>query len=205
MKNSLKLTIVLILIGSTESKAKERHLLTDSIIQAATFEQLTTRFANPRPIDTAVSEGEGTCSQGTLFGKDTEHEFEVVWVDLKKREVAKVIFKGKMWRTNTGIGFDTTLKEIEKINGSPFSLTGFDWDYPGTITDFGKQGKLKKGVYVIRLDTKKNSKSTAKLKATVTGDQIFSSGHPSMQKINPTVYDIQLHFKASTAQDVACQ
>jgi hypothetical protein len=51
MKNSLLLSIVLMLIGSTESKAKERHLFIDSIIQATTIEQLTTRFANPKPID----------------------------------------------------------------------------------------------------------------------------------------------------------
>ncbi len=205
MPHSLCLLIILLLTGSTESKAKERHLLTDSVLQASTFEELAKRFANPKPTDTAVSEGEGTCSRGTLYGKDTEHEFEVVWADLKRREVAKVIFKGNMWKTNKGIGFDTSLKDIEKINGSPFSLTGFDWDYPGTITDFGKHGRLEKGVYVIRLDTKKTSHSITKLKSKVTGDKIFSSSHPAMQKLNPSVYDIQLHFKASSVQGIACQ
>jgi len=88
------------------------------------------------------------------------------------------------------------LKEIERINGKVFDLAGFGWDYSGTIYDFngGKLDYLKKNGLFLRLSPKIESSQTPDYSKTL-GDRNFQSSNPSMQKLNPTVYQIIYDFK----------
>ena len=40
------------------------------------------------------------------------------------------------WTTAHGIRIGMPLAEVEKLNGKPFKLSGFDWDYGGRVTDW---------------------------------------------------------------------
>jgi hypothetical protein len=97
-----------------------------------------------------------------------------------------------------GITIGTTLRELEKINGAPFQLAGFEWDYSGTVTSWGA-GKLKDefaGSYdvTIRLGGKLDSLSEQE-SLSVLGDKDFPSNNGVMQKLNPRIYQIIFDLK----------
>ncbi len=102
-----------------------------------------------------------------------------------------------------------TLKEIETINGKPFALLGFGWDYGGTIA--GAEGGLLTGLgekehdsvavrsLIIRLSAAEFFGMKAKPLTQdefmkLSGERIFRSDHPLMQKLNPRVDEMIVKF-----------
>jgi hypothetical protein len=166
-------------------------------------------IANVRREDIGVGEGE-TLPGTVIYPKDLRRRLAILWKDEKTRKApteARLYGRSSVWKTKNGISLGSPLKEIEKLNGKPFILMGFAWDYGGTIIDCN-HGRLKE-IGCIR----KTSSSTEgrniilrlapeaefdgngefdgnKDYEAVLGDQEFSSAHPSMQKLNPRVYEI---------------
>lgn len=140
---------------------------------------------------------EGTTLQGAvLFPKDAHRTLTVIWKERSSpATAANVRMSGKetLWHTAEGITLGTTLKELEQLNGGPFTLSGFDWDYGGTILSWGDRGKLRdrfqsKGGLVLRLAPAKSVPQG--IYEQVMGDQTFSSNTPAMHHVNPTVSEI---------------
>jgi hypothetical protein len=93
------------------------------------------------------------------------------------------------------------LKELERLNGGPFLLAGFGWDYSGTVVSW-ERGKLEKefttnGRVILRLKPiEEIYKMVSPQEAqSVMGDQDFRSDKKVMQKINPRVYEIVIELK----------
>jgi hypothetical protein len=106
--------------------------------------------------------------------------------------------KACKWHLANSISFGTSLRELERLNGRPFQLAGFEWDYSGTVTDWN-DGHLQEtlnscGQVLIRLQPRYTPKGwTAqqqKLYQQVMGDDNFASSNPAMQQLNPVVYSI---------------
>ena len=147
--------------------------------------------------------GEGETEPGTvIFPKEPVKTVGILWKDQKGRRFAREIrMMGtdhkSVWRTSQGITLGTTLKELEEINGKPFRLAGFAWDYSGTVLSW-EHGKLEQelesqGRVVLRLMS--NKKVAEREYESVLGEQAFRSDHPVMQKINPKVYEIIVVYK----------
>jgi hypothetical protein len=153
-----------------------------------------------------LSLGEGQTVPGTiLFPEDPTKTLEILWKQADRHGVreARIRREGTGWRTSKGVSIGTSLKEIERINGRPFVLMGFDWDYGGTILHgnggaLGELGRQEKGgilgrTLLLRLEPRggpQNSPDYIKVK----GSREFSSGHPSMQALNPVVYEMIVTF-----------
>ncbi len=94
---------------------------------------------------TKVSLGEGEYETGTvIFPNDPRKTIEILWKDVRRKRFPKLIQltgERSIWRTQDGISLGTRLKELERINGKPFVLTGFSWDYEGTVISW-EGGKL---------------------------------------------------------------
>ena len=131
-----------------------------------------------------------------LFPKDSQRKIEIVWRDGDKRTAPRsVTISGdeSKWKAEHGVSLGTSLKYLEKLNGRPFRLAGFGWDYSGTVTSW-EQGLLEEdlqipGRVILRLGEASN-KLTDKENSEVAGDGEFSSRHPVMLKLNPKVYEI---------------
>jgi hypothetical protein len=104
------------------------------------------------------------------------------------------------WKTAEGICLGSTLKEIERLNAYPFKLAGFDFDYGGTITDCGhgrlkmlgcvdRDGAFRGRLVVLRLRPSVEAQARPDHRQVI-GDRVFSSGHPAMQALNPSVYQM---------------
>ena len=150
---------------------------------------------NVRAIDVDV--GEGMTEKGAdIFPEDPKKKIEIIWKK-KEKNPSRIQITGKesLWKTRDGISLGTTLKHLEKLNGKPFVLTGFGWDYAGTIISWN-DGNLEKskGLLMLRLDDSEASKLSAKEQTSVAGDKEFPSSNQVMQKINPEVYQMVITF-----------
>ena len=152
-----------------------------------------------------VGLGEGETVPGTIvFPNDPRRRIEIAWKNAKTRRSPDFIqFSGgkSRWQLAPGISLGTSLKTLEKLNGKGFVLLGFQWDYAGTVVSwnggalarsFGKDAK----VVTLRLSPANyDNQALAKDFDATVGDGEFSSKNRSMQKINPTVYQIIVNFR----------
>ena len=143
--------------------------------------------------------GEGETTPGTvLYPRDSLRRAEIVWKDsLSRRRPARVILRGarSRWQVGQGISLGSSLQELERLNGRPFILAGFGWDYAGVITDW-KGGALDSTLAGVKfyLDPgPAQQQSTAY--SQVLGDRDYSSDLPAMQQLNPRVGQIFVDFE----------
>jgi tetratricopeptide (TPR) repeat protein len=165
---------------------------------------------NVRRQNIQVGEGE-SCPATVIYPDDPEKTVIIRWRDPSFRNLPEsVLFRGprSIWKTDKGLSLGSTLKEIETINGKPFSLYGFGWDYGGTIagaeggilTELGEKGHDSTAVrtLILRLSEKLFAKELSLLTQDeylkLTGERIFRSDHPDMQKLNPRVYEMIVMF-----------
>ncbi len=141
--------------------------------------------------------GEGDSAPGTvIFQNDPTRKLEIVWKNEKMKKFPKFIQlwgEKSLWKTKQGISLGTDLKTLERLNGKPFVLAGFEWDEAGGVTSW-KGGKLAKQKLGLRLNPAENSKVPQKVLDSVAGDGVFSSSNKAMQRINPKVYFIYVEF-----------
>ena len=139
---------------------------------------------------------EGEHAMGTvLFPADSRRRVEVAWSDTARRarpEIVRVNNDSSTWRVVPDIGIGTTLAEIERLNGRPFKLLGFHWDYEGTVSSWegGRLDSLWRGAVMLRLRPAPNPPPD--LARQVLGDREFTSSNPAMQRLAPRVYEIRL-------------
>ncbi len=195
------------LIGVTNSFAQLSYTIIPNVkfgaITARTSEaDLKKIYGKNNVKDTEVGLGEGETLPGTVvFPNDEKRKIEIVWKDKQRKKSPDFIqFYGEksLWKINNGVGLGTRLKELERLNGKPFELAGFEWDYSGTVLSW-KGGKLAKpfgrdGQKVTLRLNPNYEKSPKKDLDAVVGDGGFSSSHKSMQRLNPKVDFIIVQF-----------
>lgn len=78
---------------------------------------------------------EGITYEGLRFLPGTDDELELV---IHEEGVsATTSIPGSHWvSADHGVRIGTSLAELNRLNGKPFKLSGFGWDYGGSITDW---------------------------------------------------------------------
>lgn len=154
----------------------------------------------PNAVESARIElGEGETTPGTvLYPGDSLRRAEIVWKDtVSRRRPARVILRGTQskWQVGQGISLGISLQELERLNGRPFILAGFGWDYAGVVTDW-KGGGLDSTLVGVKLylDPGPAQQKSAAY-SQVLGDRDYSSDLPAMQQLNPKVGQIFVDFE----------
>jgi hypothetical protein len=143
--------------------------------------------------------GEGETAPGAvIYPADSLRRAEIIWQDtLERRRPARVILRGDQskWQVSRGISLGTSLRELEQLNGKPFTLAGFGWDYAGAVTDWNKGAldSVLAGV-MLYLDPGPAQYESAPY-AQVLGDRDYSSALTAMQQLNPRVTQIFIDFE----------
>jgi hypothetical protein len=190
------------MLGSGQASADPWLILASGekgpINAQTTRQDLVRAYGASNVVDQDVDVGEGETEPGTVvFPKDAQRSIEILWKDPdKKTEPSSATISGKSsrWHAVHGISLGTSLKDLERLNGRPFKLAGFGWDYSGTVTSW-ENGALAAeldgghGRVILRLDSP-TPEAVDKDVAQVEGDRDFSSHHPVMQKLNPTAYQV---------------
>jgi hypothetical protein len=112
---------------------------TAAVVDAGTSERdLVARFGSPAVTREDVQVGEGETRPATvLFAGDSLRHLEIIWRDSSARarpSIVRLYGDRSAWRVGRGVTLGMSLTELERVNGRPFSLTGFHWDYAGTVT-----------------------------------------------------------------------
>ena len=143
--------------------------------------------------------GEGETAPGTvLYPGDSRRRLEIIWRDaVAQQRPARIILRGprSQWQVGRGISLGTSLQDLERLNGRPFTLAGFGWDYAGVIISWNG-GSLEKPLAGIKLylDPGPAQNESAPY-SQVIGDRDYSSSLPAMQQLNPRVAQIFVDFE----------
>lgn len=166
--------------------------------------------ANVTQRDTIYT-AEGNYEIGTTLYKGTSDEAAVLWTDSAKQarpNAVKLMLnldpaldkagRKSRWKTANGVRLGLTISEIEKLNGKPFKLYGFEWDFGGSVTDW-RNGRLQtpgKETYLTMtfgyIDLSPTQETAI---GKVSGDAEFLSSNPAMKLLNPTVQQIFVRFR----------
>lgn len=130
-----------------------------------------------------------------VFPKDPKRRIELFWADEAKRAGLVSARPGKENRAlaPNGVGPGMSIAEVEKLNGRPFSLSGFDWDYGGAVLDW-KGGRLDGTapggcVVSVRFTVPPEAGDAS---AAVSGDRAFSSADKKIRAARPVVESIAI-------------
>jgi hypothetical protein len=155
-------------------------------------------YGPPNVRQAQIQLGEGETAPGTvLFPDDSLKRIEILWQDVPRRRFpSRAILRGSksVWKLPRGISLGTSLRELEGMNGSPFTLAGFAWDYEGVVFSWAG-GALDTALAGAKLylapDGKARSDSAY---GRTLGDREYSSSVEAMQQMNPRVYQIFVDF-----------
>lgn len=170
-----------------------------SITSRTTLPELEKLFGKQNVKAGQVPGPEGSEWAGAyLFAGHPEKKIKLIWKEGSQPHtvgIAIIESAKSVWHTSEPISIGTSLRQLETLNQGPFTLSGFDWDYGGTVLSWGDHGKLRpkfqqNGGLIVRLAPPEQADEALQMK--VAGDQTFSSSNPAMQKINPTVSEIQV-------------
>ena len=152
---------------------------------------------NVRPAEVPLGEGE-TAPGTEVFGSNPLQQFLVTWKDtLGRRMLDHIQLMGDStrWRGPRGVALGVSLRQLERMNGRPFTLLGFGWDYGGTVSSWegGELAPLE-GSAIVTLTPHPDTQSSAAFQS-VLGDRPFSSAQEEMQELNPRVQRLVLRFQ----------
>jgi hypothetical protein len=131
-----------------------------------------------------------------IFPNRRARQIEIQWHDQKNRRRPYIVTFGPAWRSAEGVTVGATLEGVEKINGGPFTLAGFEWDNAGTVSKWngGALAKQKGGCQlVVRFGITDDAPQGPALK--VSGSKDFSSRDPNMQAVKPQVREIAIMYE----------
>ncbi|MDA9436389.1 hypothetical protein [Bradyrhizobium sp. CCBAU 51627] len=144
-----------------------------------------------------LSGAEGETYKGlVLFPKATDRRIEIAFTDDKARRAAGFTLrdtaKTSRW-TVGGISIGSSLADVQKANGKPFFVAGFEWDYGGFVTDWkgGTLGRPMQGgcTVTIRFDRKSAAPKS------LLGDAVkVASDNATLVKWAPVVAEIGVNF-----------
>jgi hypothetical protein len=126
-----------------------------------------------------------------LYPADPKARLEFIWQDERaRRRPALIRAKDQSaWAAANGIRIGTALADIEKMNGKPFKLSGFDWDYGGRVTDWrgGALAKPQPGGCTLGIEFVHPEDAPEESLTKVSGDREVLSDDANMRAVEPYV------------------
>ena len=169
---------------------------TGPFAKSVTHASLVKAFGKRNVAIERVGTGEGeTQTASVIFPRNKARRIEVLWIDEKRRRNPSEIRTGidSTWRTAHGIRRGMSLGEVEALNGRPFELWGFGFDYGGTSLDW-KGGALATQAGGCTLTLRFSMRDGADNAGVYIGEQSLMSDSEAMRKADPVVDAVGLRF-----------
>ena len=145
----------------------------------------------------AVAGPDGTSLNASiLYGGDPRRRLEVLWLNEAARsDVSLIVITGQsQWSAPKGLRLGLALAALERLNGKPFKLSGFDQPDGGSALDWqgGALAALPGGCKVgIRLAP--DRKASPEALAAAAGKE-FLSNDAAMRAAKPVIAEIVLGY-----------
>ncbi|HYM86149.1 MAG TPA: hypothetical protein VET30_05375, partial [Pseudoxanthomonas sp.] len=164
-----------------------------------TLQELQQRFGAGNASARDIPGAEGESFRGVvLFPDDPTRRATLYFQDqenLRSLSMVSVDEAASQWKLASGIGIGTSLAELQQHNGKPFTFSGFDWDYGGTITDWhgGKLQPANDNAVSERMQLRMPEGGSGN-KPYPMGDSGFASDDPRWTDLGITVGGISVGF-----------
>lgn len=177
-------------------------LTCDGPIRATTTEADLRRIfgaANVRRETIPMAEGQEVAAT-VVYPNDPARRLEVTWSDPARRtriESAGVRAfgeerRGTAWRGPANLRVGSTLADVERANGRPFTVGGFGWDYGGYVLDW-RGGRLRQPERPCRVGVRMEPGADASGDGAL-GEGSFRSDSRGVRAQRPVVSEIALGF-----------
>ena len=157
-------------------------------------QDVLTAYAPDVAID-SIDLGEGLKVEGLiLYPDDLQKRVEFFWdyeIDSLRPSFIKISGDeqgGTRWKTAEGITIGTPIEEVQRLNGKPFLIYGFEWDYGGMVKSWN-EGKLSETLGLVF------TPSVSEVPEYLMGDSEFSSDDESLLSVRPLVSAIVSSFR----------
>lgn len=197
MRNALVASLFIVSPAFAEGTPPQEGPITCSSPVAATdsVKSLKQRYREEAVVqDLPGAEGE-TAKGLVLFPKAPDRRIEVGFFDDKMKRMSGLTLrdaKTSRW-TIAGVSLGSSLADVQKTNGKPFLVSGFEWDYGGFVTDWkgGALGRpMSDGCNVIL-----RFGSSASAPKALLGDGVkVASDNAALLKFAPVVTEIGVGF-----------
>jgi hypothetical protein len=177
------------------------------VTPTTTRAELDTLFGkeNVREQNLDISEGPDTAT--VVFPDDASAALAITW-DRERAANVYVCFGTKTgpcrWKTASGIRIGLPIRELQRLNGKTFQVSGYGFDGQGAVTSW-RQGALEEppgscGHLVVRLSPQAEiegrpmSKEEANDMKSLQGDKKFASSSIPLLELNPVVSSLTMEF-----------
>ena len=161
--------------------------------------KLVQTFGQQNVREGSIYLGEGESSPGSIiYPNDLRIKIEITWKDTVKFEKINWLYirKDSKWRLGNGMRIGSSLDEVERLNGKPFKLSGFGWDYSGAVRSW-QDGFLDTGLgdctISARFDPAENLLPQVTKK--ILGDREILSSNSDMQATRPAIYLLLVGYR----------
>jgi hypothetical protein len=155
-------------------------------------------FGADNVVSETIAGPEGTTLDATLvFPNDPARRLVVLWQDEERhaRPAAIIIREDSDWIGPGGVRLGSALAEVEAVNGAPFSVLGFGWDYGGAAGfPSGALADIPGGcIMSLSFDLDWSREFGPEFDA-IMGDQQLGSDDPLLQAAAPIVSEIAVGY-----------
>lgn len=204
MRRALALVFVAAACGGPNG-AEDRTIVpgvrVGPITRTTTLADLRATYGAQNVRAEAIEAGEGETAPGaTVFPDDSLRQVQVAFRDSSGTAPRFVVIRGdsSLWHTDRGVTLGTRLDRLTALNGRPFVLLGFGWDYGGTVASWNG-GNLAldstAGRFIVRLHPTRTGPAADSLSRDVLGDREYPSDRPSMAALEPVVDELLTIFE----------
>lgn len=137
----------------------------------------------------------------TIFPNDPAKTIEFGWWDEEKHERVAYFTVPPADTAPGGLRKGLTVKEVEALNGGPFQMYGFFWDYGGSAGfEGGKLGTAPGGCIVSARFAVGDYPADLNVDA-ISGDTQISSTEPLLEKVDARVDTVTVGYPDSAATE----
>ncbi|MEQ8702970.1 MAG: hypothetical protein RIC19_03575 [Phaeodactylibacter sp.] len=137
--------------------------------------------------------GEGIFEQGVVLFKNTpENRVYLYWdpfMGTDRPSFVSIYGENRQtdWKTDDGISIGTSMEEVQRLNGKPFDIYGFGWDYGGYVNNWNG-GQLEGKGFSIRFEPDADATTSTEL----FGEVNISSDAPAVRNAKPFISELSL-------------
>lgn len=173
------------------------------LIQKHTSERLLVEIFGPENVRREIiPQADGQELAGTVvFPADPLHRIEIFWRDPSTRSSpteVHVFGEKTHWRLMKEITLGTTLTDLERLNGRPFEIAGWGWDFGGIVCNWNG-GSLEPILPIQRLVsvvlyTQRFEDLPSDEQESLHGDSCHPSNLPLIRSLNPSIVYLSILF-----------
>ena len=166
----------------------------DDVLALQNVQGIVQKFGKENVIqDTSIVMSDDTLRGSILFPNSDQ----TVFIFYHKGQISDLSIQGNSskWITKSGLYLGLPLKEVEKLNGKNFTISGFNWLHGGTVVSWeGGNLNTPQLSHIVQFSNAANKHEGVSEEdyLKISGEAEFDVRHPAIQSLNPILDHLSL-------------